>query len=198
MKKILDQSQNDIFAMSYNRSLTRNFKVTIKLTSVADASDLYPETHFEYQRKKSSENEDEYYIISCRFINYLNVKPAELGQLTRVTVKTNDFQVSPDEIVPWLAKFGSVSKTFDFERNSLGIRTDIFETEILLKKHIPEYLPIAGRKLLVSYPGIPKACNNCYNTGHMKRNCKEKKRKWVHRVAELRASGDFEDELFGG
>ncbi len=127
------------------------------------------------------------------------MKPAEIGQLTRVTVRTNDFAVDPSEILPWLAKFGSVNNANnDFEKNSVGLRTDVFETTLLLKKHIPEFLPIAGRKLQVFYPGIPKACNNCYQVGHMKRNCKAKKREWIDRVDEIRRSGEFEDELFGG
>jgi hypothetical protein len=80
----------------------------------------------------------------------------------------------------------------------MGIRTDVFETSILLKEHVPEYLPVAGRKVQVAYPGIPKGCNNCFAVGHLKRNCKSKKVEWLDRVAELRASGRFEDDLFGG
>lgn len=113
-------------------------------------------------------------------------------------MKTQDFAVQFDQIVAWLAKFGSVSANHDYERNSLGFRTDVLETEIVLAKHVPEYLPIAGRKVLVNYPGIPRACNNCYVVGHLKRNCKAKKKDWLDRVAELRASGDFDDSLFGG
>ena len=70
--------------------------------------------------------------------------------------------------------------------------------EIVLARHIPEFLPIAGRKVQVSYPGIPKACNNCFQIGHLKRNCKAKKRNWLERVDELRKSGEFEDPMFGG
>ncbi len=200
-EKVLGRSRDEIFAMSYSRSLTRNFKVTIKLTTNLDASSIYPEsnTFVFHRRKPNAVSEDDFDVLTCKFVGYTSVKPAEIGQLTRVTVKTNDFAVEPSEIVAWLAKFGSVSNVVgDFEKNSLGIRTDVFETEILLLKHIPEYLPIAGRKLIVAYPGIPRACNNCYMLGHMKRNCKQKKKSWLERVAELRASGNYEDSMFGG
>jgi len=164
------------------------------------ASELYPEPLFEYRRKKpDADIEGEYDVVACKFIGYSDIRPAELGQLVRVTVKTNEFSVQPEEIIPWLSKFGSVkSLGIEYERNSLGIRSDVFETELLLRKHIPEFLPIAGRKLQVGYPGIPKACNNCYQLGHMKRNCKNKKKEWLERVGDLRQSGEFEDELFGG
>ncbi len=197
-EKVLGRSKDDIFAMSYSRSLARNFRVTIKLNFQALSSDVYHEPTFEYHRDRP-DDDTAFDVLQCRIINFSSVKPAEIGKLTRVTVRTNEFSVDPQEILPWLLKFGSVSTVGDFEKNSLGLRTDVFETEILLQKHIPEYLPIAGRKLQVYYPGIPKACNNCFEVGHLKRNCKaKKKRDWVERVAELRASGDFEEELFGG
>jgi hypothetical protein len=196
-EKVLGRSKEEIFAMSYSRSLTRNFKVTFKLNEKLMPVDIYPEQAFVYYRKSSpgSESDD---AIHCKIIGYSEVKPVELGQLTRITAKTNDFSVTPAEINAWLAKFGSVSVKYGYEVNSVGVRSDIFETEIVLAKHVPEFLPIAGRKIQISYPGIPRACNNCYQVGHMKRNCRLKKIDWLHRVAEIKKSGDFEDELFGG
>lgn len=200
-EKILGRSKDEIFAMSYNRTLLRNFKVTFKLNFKAEPSEIYPEPTFVYHRKRpgtDDDDEDDFDVILCKFVGYDTVKPAEIGKLTRITVKTNDFSVEPESIIPWLAKFGSVSNHHDYEKNSVGLRTDVLETEIVLMRHIPEFLPIAGRKLQVSYPGIPKGCNNCYKTGHLKRNCKEKKVEWLDRVAGFKATGEFEDELFGG
>jgi hypothetical protein len=196
-EKILGRSRDEIFAMTYNRSLTRNFRVTFKLTSQIETSSIYPEPTFVFQRKRQ-DSEVDFDTQACKIIGYSTVKPAEIGQLTRITVKTNEFTVDVKQIVPWLAKFGSVSSNYDFEKNSMGIRTDIFETEIVLKKHVPEFLPIAGRKVLVHYPGIPRGCNNCYQLGHLKRNCRSKKIDWIDRVAELLNSGEFEEELFEG
>jgi hypothetical protein len=199
-EKVLGRSRDEIFGMSYNRSLTRNFKVTFKLTAQILTSDLYPEPIFEFHRQKQGAEvgEDEVDVFTCKFIGYLDAKPAELGKLTRVTAKTNDFTVDPKEVFNWLIKFGSVNAHHEFEKNSLGLHTDVMVCEIVLHRHIPEYLPIAGRKVQINYPGIPKACNNCYNVGHMKRNCKTKKKDWLDRVAELRGTKEFEDEMFGG
>jgi hypothetical protein len=199
-EKVLGRAKEEIFAMSYSRSQKRNFKVTFKLNQDILPADVYPEPNFVYYRKSSPGEEvtvdDD--SIHCKIIGYTSVKPVELGQLTRVTAKTNDFSVSPSEINAWLVKFGSVGSFFDYEKNSVGMRTDIFETEIVLHRHIPEYLPIAGRKIQISYPGIPRACNNCFEPGHMKRNCKSKRVEWIDRVEAMRKTGDFEDELFGG
>ena len=198
-EKVLGRGFDEIYAMSYNRSLTRNFRVTIKSNFEASVSSIYPEPTFEFRRNKpNATSEDDVDVLTCRLIGYSSVKPAELGQLTRITVKTNDFAVEPEQILDWLAKFGSVSSNHDYERNTVGVRTDVLETEIVLRKHIPEYLPIAGRKVVVAYPGIPKVCNNCYQTGHMKRACKAKRVEWIDKVQELRGTGDFPDEMFGG
>lgn len=119
-EKVLGRSKDEIYAMSYNRSLTRNFKVTFKLNFQAETSEIYPEPTFEYHRRKQvADDIDEYDVILCKFVGYNTVKPAEIGQLTRVTVKTNDFSVDPDQIVPWLARFGSVGAHREYEKNSV-------------------------------------------------------------------------------
>jgi hypothetical protein len=198
-EKVLGRGRDEIYAMSYNRSLTRNFKVTIKLNAVLVPKEVYPEPNFVYYRKAAPDAPDEDDVaIHCKIIGYDDEKPVELGKLHRITAKTNDFTVKPAEIQAWLSKFGTVSSKFDYVRNSAGLRSDIFETEIALNRHVPEYLPIAGRKVQIYYPGIPRSCNNCYQEGHVKRNCKSKKIDWLQRVIQIRQGGQFEDELFGG
>jgi hypothetical protein len=198
-EKVLGRSKDEIFGMTYNRSLTRNFRVTFKLNANLPPSSVYPEPSFVYFRPKpGSTDEEEVDALLCKFVNYDAVKPAELGQLTRITVKTNGFSVPAPQILQWLGKYGSVSANHEYEKNSVGLRTDVLETEIVLREHVPEFLPISGRKLLVSYPGIPKTCNHCYQTGHLKRDCKNKRLSWVDRVREMRASGKFTDDMFGG
>jgi len=71
-----------------------------------------------------------------------------------------------------LYKFGVVSPNVRFVPNEAGCNTDIVEADIIFKRHIPEYLPIVGQKVIVNYPGIPKICNKCYKMGHTKRNCR--------------------------
>jgi hypothetical protein len=197
-EKVLGRDKEELFAMSYSRSLTRNFKVTFKLYEDLVPADVYPEATFTYYRKPGGDPAAEDEALLCRIIGYDSARPVELGQLTRITVKTNDFAVGAKDIIEWLSKYGSVSVNHDYEKNSVGVRTDIFETEIALARHIPEFLPIAGRKVQVSYPGIPKSCNNCFQTGHLKRNCKSKKRDWLKRVEEIRRTEGFDDSMFGG
>jgi len=197
-EKVLGRSAEDIFGMSYKRSMNRYFRVTVVLNGQLSIQDFFPAPTFVYRRRHvDAKTDDDYDSIHCRLIGYDRVEPVKLGQLARVTVSTCDFTVAPADIVKWLAKFGSVSTNYCYVKNSIGLRTDTIETEIHLQKHVPEFLPVAGKKVQVAYPGIPKACIKCYRLGHMKRNCKQPKMEWIDRVNELRKTGDFEDSLFG-
>jgi len=71
----------------------------------------------------------------------------------------------------------SLKKTSFFRSvvDSDGIGTDDWTLQVKLNQHIPELLPINGRRSLVYYPGIPKQCKNCYETGHIAPVCQNTK-----------------------
>jgi len=189
---------DEVFGMSQKRGLNRYFRCTFTLNSIVSQQEIHREECFVFRRRTpDAKSDDDYDSIHCRLIVKNKPKSAEIGNIVRVTATTNEFTVSPEEIGKWLAKYGSVSSNYDYVKNSVGIRTDILEVDLVLRKHIPEFLPVAGSKIQVGYPGIPRACIRCYKLGHMKRNCKGMKMEWIERVAELRKSGEFEDELFG-
>lgn len=79
-----------------------------------------------------------------------------------------------------------------------GIGEDNYEVEAKLSSHIPEILPIAGRRLHVSYIGQLKQCKNCFNLGHIAATCETNKVDWLEYVATLHKSGKFKPELFDG
>jgi len=63
---------------------------------------------------------------------------------------------------------------------------------------VPEILPIAGRRLHVSYLGQLKQCKNCFGLGHILATCEKEKTDWLEYVATLHKSGKFPDSLFDG
>ena len=40
-------------------------------------------------------------------------------------------------------------------------RTGTYVVKVKLDKDIPELLPVAGRRIHISYPGVRKKCTNC-------------------------------------
>jgi len=78
-----------------------------------------------------------------------------------------------------------------------GIGSDQFEVDVKLSRHMPDQLPIDGKRINLYYPGIKKVCNKCFGCGHIKKECKEQKGKWIDFVQKLYYSRKFEDYLFG-
>jgi len=196
-EKQLGRGMDEVFGMSQKRSLARHFRATFTLNVILQPSEVYSSDRLVFRRQIPNGTEDDYDSIHCRILVINKPKPAEIGHNVRVTATTNDFSVSPDDIGKWLTKFGQIGSSYDYVKNSIGARTDVLEVDLVLRKHIPEFLPIAGKKVQINYPGIPKACIRCYKTGHLKRNCKGVKVEWIDRVTELRKTGEFPDELFG-
>ncbi len=134
-------------------------------------------------------------MISGKILGYGIAKPAEFGEPTTITVKTN-FGVEAAGILNWLKLYGTVAPHHQFRPSKAGVRSDIFETEIALRKHVEEYLPMYGQKVVVSYPGIPRMCNRCYIVGHIRRDCQNKKKDWIEFVNDLVTAG-LDVELIG-
>jgi hypothetical protein len=65
-----------------------------------------------------------------------------------------------------------------------------------LRFHIPEYLPMWGKKARVYYHGIPSFCVGCYTVGHVKADCEENSISWKDFINNLLDLG-IEKRLFG-
>ena len=47
-----------------------------------------------------------------------------------------------------------------------------------LKRRIPQYVPIFGRKMRFYYQGMVRACSNCFEE-HARRRCQNRKVQWT-------------------
>jgi hypothetical protein len=66
-----------------------------------------------------------------------------------------------------------------------------------LKKDIPQFLPMMGRKVQVYYRGITKVCINCYQPGHINKTCKNPSVGWIDYIHKFKEEHNFSDELYG-
>ncbi len=189
--KIFKRELSELYGVTSSKSLTRNVRATFKLKAPIKIQDIAKGANFRYEKYLDDGAVE---VITGRVLGH--VKPAELGELTTVTVKTN-FGVEASGVCDWLRLYGVVS-TGDFKTNkNTGLKTDIYESQIILRKHIHEYLPIFGQKAVVHYAGIPKMCNRCYLTGHMRRECNNKKRDWVAYINSLVEEEGVDAKLIG-
>jgi len=122
---------------------------------------------------------------------------AKIGDTVTVCLNRTALEFSDSQIEKWLENFGTVEGNFNYLKDKSGIKTDDLEVEVKLSKHIPESLPMYSRRIRVFYIGMPKQCNNCLESGHIKSECENEKRDWFSFIESLIESGDFDIKLFG-
>jgi hypothetical protein len=188
---VFKRSKDELFGITSTKTLTRNVRGTFKLKKPTKSTEIYGSEKFSYEKFLDDGSKE---TITGRIIGYLG-KPAELGELTTVTVRTN-LAVEAVGVLNWLKLYGHVT-SHDFEVNKeTGLKSDKFVAEIVLRRHIEEYLPMYGQKVQVFYPGIPRMCNRCYMTGHLRRECNNLKKDWVVYINDL-LEGGVKRDLIG-
>jgi len=173
------------------RNINRQTRISFKLNKPTTPAQFYPTSTFTFEK-----NLDCIDIFKGVIIGHGNQRRLELGVRGIIKV-TTFFKVEAPHVIAWLCHFGQVSAEYRIVKNSCNINTDVTEFEVVLHTHVPEYLPIYGHKIAVFYPGMPRVCNNCYKTGHVRKLCKSPKALWIDYVEYLLKSGEFEVEIFG-
>jgi hypothetical protein len=190
--QVFKRKKTELYGITSTKTLTRHVRATFKLKHPIKLTEEFGREEFAYEKILDDGNKEE---VTGKILGYAAKKPAELGDLVRVTVKAN-LLVESSGILNWLKLYGVVT-TGDFQTNpSTGLKTDVYEAELVLKKHIGEYLPIYGQKAQIFYAGIPRQCNRCYKVGHLRRDCQNKKKDWIAYVIELLEEG-VEESLIG-
>jgi hypothetical protein len=192
--KVFNRKLEDLFGVTSTKTLTRNARATYKLKHPIKLAEIYPSERFSYEKFSDDDGSSE--VIVGKILGYGAERPVELGELVKVKVCTN-FGVEASGVLNWLKHFGTVTSSHEFILNkSTGLRSDVFQAEVFLARHIPEYLPMYGQKVQIYYPGIPRMCNRCYGGGHMRKECNNRKKDWIEYIFTLVQNG-VDVELIG-
>jgi len=110
--------------------------------------------------------------------------PPNLGEEVTLLVTKTQFKIRPYHVDQWVSRFGKVIKKSVFkEADDLsGVTTDDIECKAILRKHMPGILPAFGRKMMLRYPGQPLVCGQCFEPGHLRKRCENKKVEWAEYV----------------
>ncbi len=98
----------------------------------------------------------------------------------------------------WLfsPNFHTFISRYPLDANGVGLPD--YSADIVLNKHIPDTLPICGKRVKVTYPGIPILCNRCWKLGHGHWECKDpNKTNWLELVADFYGNQRVTDEMLG-
>jgi len=125
-----------------------------------------------------------------------------------VTFEKCGWKLTHPQIEQWASYYGTVlSKIQEATDDDLDpdVRPDDntvgcgnLQVKVKIIKPIPQFLPMHGYKVRVYYKDIPKMCTNCYKTGHLRKDCKNDNKNWLHYVVDFITDNDqIDEEDFG-
>jgi hypothetical protein len=191
-KEALRRNPEEIDGFASIQIRGRALRVNFRLKKAVIAGDIFKRSEFEWECENAS---------GCDFylgkVIGLSNSTAQIGETVTVCVNRTALEFTDEQIKKWLVHFGKIEGTFVYNLDKLGYKTDDIEVELKLRKHIPEFLPMYGRKIRIFYVGMKKQCNNCFGVGHLRADCQENKKDWFSFIDELVKSDEYEIELFG-
>jgi len=191
--EVFKKKREDLAGTKTFRNINRQTRISFKLTKPTTPAQFYPAASFKFERFVEAASPDVFVgLIVC----HGKQQKLELGIQGTIRV-TTFFKVESQHVIAWLCHFGQISSEYRTIQNSVGINTDVLEFDVVLHTHVPEYLPIYSHKIAVFYPGIPRVCNNCYKTGHVRKHCKSPTQLWIDYVEYLLNTKQFQPEIFG-
>lgn len=110
----------------------------------------------------------------------------------------------------WIAIYGTALSDFEEtllkfedefaesgEEAEVQLSSGKFSVKMRIDTHIPQYLPMFGRKVKVHYRGIDKQCTHCYGFGHYRNDCDGERRTWIEYVSDFMDCNEIEESLYG-
>ena len=189
---VLGLAQDDLAGVTvgFNRGRT----ITYKLKQQRDIDQLYRFEFFEFKRSKGQEVS----TISCK-IRGLRDPETRTEQALRplrqpqeqhfddgtrlVRIIGCEYRLLESEILDWLSLYGDVISEIteepylDADEPEDGlppIGNGTYLVKMKMRRDMPNWVPMYGRKVCFSYRGIKKQCNSCFGP-HLRKYCKNEK-----------------------
>jgi hypothetical protein len=194
--------------------------VTFKLKQQFDVDKLFEWENFSFERSIGKDVSS----ISCliRGLKDPGKRKATMGVVgaalpttsqysddgtRRVRIVGCDYKLLESEIQDWLSIYGEILSDITEEiyedrddPNSHSyppVGNGKYVVTMRLKKDIPNWLPIYGRRICIEYKGIKKQCNWCYGP-HMRKFCKNEKMTLDEYATRFRLQHPSIPELYYG
>jgi len=173
--------------------------------------DLQGKSIFTFERTEKVGSETIIHTLKCEIAGIRDLsdvsegnREARKSRYTWIKVEGAEYELPKDEIVAWLAKFGTpvTELTEDKERDSSDSDDNeyfngIYSIKMDLRVKPPQFLPISGKKIKIYYKGIEKRCVKCFGTGHLKKDCTSARKDWLEYVSDLMFQTGFDLNMLG-
>ena len=194
--------------------------MVFKLKTAINVDELLSRQYFEFRRTSSRNGRSHVDIISCKIRGLrkpgsmqAHANPQGAGTNARhlddgtriVKLEGCDYRIPKLVLLNFLAFFGVIKSEitedlFDDGSNpeSEGDGTNrTYSVTIQIKKPIPQFVPILGRRVKIHYPGVQRLCNKCFGK-HQKQACQSPKISWPDYVRLfISRNPDITKQLFG-
>jgi hypothetical protein len=188
--------------------------IEFRLKEVIDIDSLPSE--FDFVIKRDNGIEDNF---SCK-VNGANDRPNERrgeqedpdAPWTRwVSIEGTTYSHKTKITKEWLLKYGEFLTELEEDKtvlidedgdigecSELTVGVGNLKVKMRITDHIPQFIPMNGRKVKIYYRGMEKMCINCYRPGHMKVDCEEDQVVWLEYVERFIASNTgIDPSLYG-
>ena len=107
-----------------------------------------------------------------------------------VKIEGSNFRVEKEKMIEWLSYFGEITSeiTEDTHEGSDDSADDlppcgngIYSVRMKVKREMPQFMPMYGKRIRLYYRGIVKRCSNCFHA-HMRSQCRNTKVTWPEYV----------------
>jgi len=133
------------------------------------------------------------------------------SRYTWVKIEGAEYQVPPATIKKWLLQYGDLMTDLSEELEELEVSSDeeselykgtemptgVYSVQMLIKKPIPQFLPMDGKRIKIYHRGIKRMCQNCFSSGHYRATCSRERVDWMAYVDYFIMESGFEKEMFG-
>ena len=167
--------------------------VTYKLSMQFNIDTLKAIQHFEMERRMMVRNEERISIVKCK-IRGIRTEWDEQEEgyvdsgLRWVKVEGCEFRIDKEQIIEWLSYFGEVKSdvtedTVEDPDSEDDIRygNGIYSVRMKIRRDLPQFMPMFGKRVRLYYRGIVKRCTNCFDP-HRRKLCKNEKVQWSEYV----------------
>jgi hypothetical protein len=79
-------------------------RIQYQLRNPMSIRDIAWEAEFNHERETTKGTE----ILKCRVVGLAALRPAKPGEKVKITVICTNFDITPEQIVEWIAKFGKI------------------------------------------------------------------------------------------
>jgi hypothetical protein len=133
------------------------------------------------------------------------------SRYTWVKIEGAEYQVPPAMIKKWLLQYGDLMTDLSEELEELEVSSDeeielfkgiemptgVYSVQMMIKKPIPQFLPMDGKRIKIYHRDIKRMCQNCFSGGHYRAAYPREKVDWMAYVDYFIMESGFEEEMFG-